>query len=70
MAAEETLIEQYGPLLSINQLTAIHDRSPDGLRTIPRSFGEWVNKIDVTHLRLGGGLYFRTIKVADVLGIR
>ena len=70
MMAEETLIKQYGPLLSINQLAAILDRSPDGLRTTLRSSGEWVNKINGTRLRLGRRLYCRTVQVADVLGIR
>ena len=70
MTAEETLIKQYGPLLTINQLAAILDRSPDGVRTTLRSSGEWVNKINATRLRLGRRLYFRTVEVADVLGIR
>ena len=67
MSAEETLIRQYGPLLSINQLAAILDRSPDGLRTTLRSSGEWVNQINATRLRPGRRLYFRTVEVADVL---
>jgi hypothetical protein len=70
MTAEETLIKQYGPLLSVNQLAGILDRSPDGLRTTLRSSGEWVNKINATRLRIGRHLYFRTVEVADVLGIR
>ena len=70
MTAEETLVKQYGPLLSINQLAAILDRSPDGLRPTLRSSGEWVNKVNATRLRLGSRLYFRTVQVADVLGIR
>jgi len=67
---EETLIKQYGPLLSINQLAGILDRSADGLRTTLRSFGEWVNKINAARLRSGRRLFFRTVEVADVLGIR
>ena len=67
---EETLIKQYGPLLSINQLAGILDRSADGLRTTLRSFGEWVNKINATPLKSGRRLYFRTVEFADVLGIR
>jgi hypothetical protein len=70
MTAEETLIKQHGPLLGINQLAAIHDRSPDGLRATLRSSGKWVNKINATRLRLRRHLHFRTIEVADVLGIR
>jgi hypothetical protein len=70
MTAEETLIKQYGPLLSTNQLAAILDRTPGGLRTTLRSSGEWVNKINATRLRLGRRLYFRAVEVADVFGIR
>jgi hypothetical protein len=70
MMTEETLIKQYGPLLSINQLAGILDRSADGLRTTLRSSGEWVNKINAARLRSGRRLFFRTVEVADVLGIR
>jgi hypothetical protein len=70
MTAEGTLIKQHGPLLSINQLAGILDRSPDGLRTTLRSSGVWVNKINATRLKSGRRLYFRTVEVADVLGIR
>ena len=70
MTAEETLIKQYGPLLSINQLAGILDRSPDGLGDTLRSSGECVNNINATRLRSGRRLYFRTVEVADVLGIR
>jgi hypothetical protein len=68
--AEETLTKRYGPLLSMTQLAALLDRSPDGLRITLRSSGEWVSKINATRLRLGRRLYFRTAEVADVLGIR
>jgi hypothetical protein len=70
MTADETLIKQHGTLLSISQLVAILDRSPDGLRISLKSSGEWVNKIDATLLRRGRRLYFRAVEVADVLGIR
>ncbi len=66
----ETLTKQYGPLLSITQLAALLDRSPDGLRITLRSSGEWVSKINATRLRLGRRVYFRTAEVANVLGIR
>jgi len=70
MTAEETLIQQYGPLLSVNQLTSILDRSSDGLRITLRSSGEWVSKINAACLRPGRRLYFRMVAVAAVLGIR
>jgi len=68
--AEETLIEQYGQLLSINILAGIIDRSPDGLRTTIRSAGERVNKSNAARLRSGRRWYFRMVEVTDVLGIR
>ena len=68
--AVETLTNQYGPLLSITQLAALLDRSPDGLRITLRSSGEWVSKINATRLRLGRRVYFRTAEVANVLGLR
>ena len=68
--AVETLTKQYGPLLSITQLAALLDRSPEGLRITLRSSGEWVSKINATRLRLGRRVYFRTAEVANVLGIR
>jgi hypothetical protein len=68
--SEETLTRRYGPLLSMTQLAALLDRSPDGLRITLRSSGEWVSRINATRLRLGHRVYFRTSEVADVLGIR
>jgi len=70
MTAEETLIKQYGSLLSISQLAAILDRSPDGLRITLRCSGEWVNKTNATRLRVARCLYFRTVAVHTVPGIR
>jgi len=68
--SEETLIKQYGPLLSITQLATLLDRSPDGLRITLRSSGKWVSKINATRLRLGHRVYFRTAEVPNVLGIQ
>lgn len=70
MSVEETLIRQYGPLLSINQLARLLDRSPEGLRITLRSSGEWVKEINATRLRLGRRVYFRTSEIAQVVGMR
>ena len=70
MTAEKTLIMQYGPLLSTSQFAAILDRSPDGLRITLRCSGEWVNKTNATRLRVARCLYFRTVAVHTVPGIR
>ena len=70
MTSEESMMQQYGPLLSITQLAAILDRTPEGLRITLRSSGEWVNKINSARLQLGRRVYFRTSDIAQVLGIR
>ena len=70
MTIEESMVQQYGPLLNITQLAAILDRSPDGLRITLRSSGEWVDRINSTRLQLGRRLYFRTSEVAAVLAAR
>jgi hypothetical protein len=68
MTIEESMIQQYGPLLNISQLAAILDRTPEGLRITLRSSGEWVNRINST--RLQRRVYFRTSEVAAFLAAR
>ncbi len=67
MSIEETLISQYGPLLTISQLAKILDRSPEGLRISLRSTNEWVEQINASRLRLGRRVYFRTTEIAFLL---
>lgn len=66
MTIEETLLTQYGPLLSINQLATVLDRSPDGLRISLRTASEWSAKINTTRLKIGRRVYFRTSQVAQL----
>jgi len=61
--SEETLIKQYGPLLSINQL-ATSLIAPQMVAYYAALLGEWVSKINATRLRLGRRVYFRTAEVA------
>ena len=70
MTIEEVLVRQYGPLLSMEDLAIILDRSPEGLRISLRSSGEWVSRINATRLRLGRRVYFRTSEIANVLDAR
>ena len=67
MSIEETLISQYGPLLTISQLAKVLDRSPEGLRISLRSTNEWVDQINASRLRLGRRVYFRTAEIAFLL---
>jgi hypothetical protein len=60
MSMENTLLHRFGPLLSIAQLAAILDRSPDGLRIGLRTTNEWAQRISKARLKIGRRVYFRT----------
>lgn len=64
---EESLIKEHGPLLSIEQLAKVLDRSPDGLRISLRSESEWSQRVNSTRLKLGRRVYFRTSEIAEIL---
>lgn len=64
---EETLLKNYGPLLSINQLASVLDRSPEGLRISLRTASEWSAKFNATRFKIGRRVYFRTPQVAQLL---
>ena len=70
MTIEESMIQQYGPLLNITRLTRILDRTPEGSRITLRSSGEWVTRINSTRLQLGRRVYFLTSEVAALLTAR
>ena len=66
MTIEETLLQRYGPLLSISQLAVVLDRSPDGLRISLRTPNEWSTKLNTSRLKIGRRVYFRTSQVAEM----
>jgi hypothetical protein len=67
MTMENTLLHRFGPLLSIAQLAAILDRSPDGLRIGLRTTNEWAQRISKARLKIGRRVYFRTSQIAEIL---
>lgn len=67
MTIEETLVQRFGPLLSIAQLATVLDRSPDGLRISLRATNEWTQRINKARLKIGRRVYFRTSQIAEVL---
>jgi hypothetical protein len=67
MTIEDTLLQRFGPLLSIAQLAAVLDRSPDGLRISLRTTNEWAQRINKTRLKIGQRVYFRTSQIAELL---
>lgn len=70
MQIEETLIKQYGPLLSVAQLAKVLDRSAEGLRISLRTESDWSKAINSAKLKLGRRVYFRTAEIAQVLNGR
>jgi type II secretory pathway component GspD/PulD (secretin) len=66
MTIEDTLLQQFGPLLSIAQLANVLDRSPDGLRISLRTPSVWATEINKARLKVGRRVYFRTSQIADV----
>ena len=67
MTMEDTLLQRFGPLLSIAQLATVLDRSPDGLRISLRATNEWAQRINKARMKIGRRVYFRTSQIADVL---
>lgn len=67
MTMEEMLLDRYGPLLSINQLSQLLDRSPEGLRISLRTPSDWSAKINASRLKIGRRVYFRTPQLAQLL---
>jgi hypothetical protein len=67
MTIEDSLLQRFGPLLSLAQLAAVLDRSPDGLRVSLRSESEWSRRINEARLKIGRRIYFRTSQIAEVL---
>lgn len=66
MTIEDTLLQRFGPLLSIAQLATVLDRSPDGLRISLRTTNEWAQRINKARLKIGRRVYFRTSQIAEV----
>ena len=67
MQIEEALTKQYGPLLSVAQLAKVLDRSAEGLRITLRTDSGWSKTINLTKLKLGRRVYFRTSEIALIL---
>lgn len=64
MTIEQTLLDCYGPLLSINQLAKVLDRSPEGLRISLRRSNEWSEQINLARKKIGRRVYFKTSQIA------
>ena len=64
---EQTLLNRYGPLLTILILAHILDRSPEGLRISLRNNSESSAKINAARIKIGRRVYFKTAEIAQIL---
>lgn len=67
MAIEEILVQQYGALMTVDDLAAFLRRSPTSLRLSLRSNDDFFLRINDTRLKIGRRIYFRTSQLAQVI---
>ena len=67
MNTEAFLLQKFGPLLSLEQLAGLLDRSVDGLRLSLCGNGEIARKFGPARKKIGRRVYFKSAFVATVL---
>jgi len=67
IAIQTSMVNQYGPLLSLVQLAELLHRSPDGLRIALRSSQPYADRINEARVKVGRRVYFRTATIAAYL---
>lgn len=67
MSNTELLVEKYGVLMSLSDLSATLKRSIEGVRYGLRTDSEFYRKINACRVRFGRRVYFYTVKIAAVL---
>lgn len=66
-STESYLLEKFGPLLSLEQLAGLLDRSADGLRLSLSQNGEIAQKFGPARQKIGRRVYFRSALIAPIL---
>lgn len=67
MTTEEYLLDKFGPLMSLNDIAVLLDRSAEGVRMSLYSDTDISKKLKPTMLKVGRRIYFRTLQVKDAL---
>ncbi|TAL90230.1 MAG: DNA-binding protein [Candidimonas sp.] len=67
MTTEEQLIEKYGPLLSLTDLSHLLKRSADGLRISLRTQSDFAQRWGKAKRKVGRRVYFRASDVAALI---
>jgi len=66
MNISDILLERYGPLLTLEQLATVLDRSPSGLRWSIHNQAS-MQDIKRTRVQIGKRVYFRSGEIAEIL---
>ena len=67
MDIERSLIDRYGPLLTIAEVAKILKRTPDGLRVSLGRENEVSKKLNPAKKKIGRRVYFRVAAVAELI---
>lgn len=67
MTTEEQIVECYGTLLTIDDLSKLLKRSPDGLRISLRGKSEFALKWSHAKRKVGRRVYYRASDVAELI---
>ena len=67
MDIERTLIDRYGPLLTLYDVAEILRRSPDGLRVSLGRQNEVSEKLNPAKKKIGKRIYFQVSAVAELI---
>lgn len=67
MQTENFLLQKFGPLISLEQLAHLLNRSVQGLRLSLSRGGEMADKFNPAKKKIGRRVYFVTVRIAAVL---
>lgn len=68
MTTEEVLLQRYGsPLLTIQQVAEVLDRSPEGLRISLAGESDVARRLRPSKVKIGRRVYWRTNGVAQMI---
>ncbi len=68
MDVENSLVDRYGPLLTLSEVAGILKRSPDGLRVSLGRENEVSKKLNPAKKKIGRRVYFHVSAVAELIG--
>lgn len=67
MTTEETLIQQYGVLLSLRDCADLFCRSAEGLRVTLAGNNEFANRLRPAKVKIGRRILFKASVISEIL---